>query len=240
MYWLKILLPPRLRLQLRLNLRYIRDLLNGQSVLFARQKIRSANFPMQLHLTQVIKTNAYTANKVNNLRLGISFLEKVLIRPGAIFSFWYLMPEPNLQNGFKEGRNLVGEKLSADIGGGLCQLSGILYHLSLMAGLEILERHPHSKDIYTATSRYTPLGSDATVVYGHKDFRIRNNLDQAIYFSFQLSEHEIIAQLCAKEKVEVIKLQFEAIDLGKMHRSLVYQLIEGKKIKLSEHDYERL
>jgi len=63
--------------------------------------------------------------------------------------------------------------LALDYGGGLCQLSGIIYHAVLEAGLEILERHPHSLDIYTATTRYTPLGSDAAVVYGHKDLRFK-------------------------------------------------------------------
>ena len=53
-------------------------------------------------------------------------------------------------------------------------MSGLIYYVSLMAGLEVLERHPHSRDIYDDQTRYAPLGADATVAYGFKDLRVLN------------------------------------------------------------------
>jgi vancomycin resistance protein VanW len=43
------------------------------------------------------------------------------------------------------------------MGGGLCQLSGIVYEAGLRAGLDPAERHPHSRDLYarrTASRRW--------------------------------------------------------------------------------------
>jgi hypothetical protein len=50
-----------------------------------------------------------------------------------------------------------------------------VYHIGIIAGLDIIERYNHSVDIYTDDTRFAPLGTDATVVYGYKDLRIRNN-----------------------------------------------------------------
>ncbi len=88
-------------------------------------------------------------------------------------------------------RNLVNGKIQFTYGGGICQVAGILYHLALMAGLDILERHSHSLDIYTEVERFTPLGADATVVYGYKDLRIRNNTGHPICFEIYITGNEI-------------------------------------------------
>ncbi len=42
----------------------------------------------------------------------------------------------------------------------------------MKADLEIVERHPHS-----VPSDYAPIGLDATIVYGSRDLRIKNNTD---------------------------------------------------------------
>ncbi len=241
MRWLKLIIPPSLRLRLRILQKYWQGIYNGQRFDFVKRGRMQVNYPSQLSLRQIIRPNNYSTNKVHNLQLAISCIENRLILPGQVFSFWHLVPRPTSKNGFREGRNLVGAELATDIGGGLCQQSGILYHLSLMAGLEIVERHPHSKDIYNENNRYTPLGSDATVVYGHKDFRFRNNLGFAFYFSFELSEDSLTAHLCAEEKVKGYKLRFESLDKGSVYRSMVHRLKEdGQWEKISEHEYERL
>jgi hypothetical protein len=66
--------------------------------------------------------------------------------------------------------------------------------------LKIVERHQHSVDIYTEENRYTPLGTDATVVFGYKDLRIRNPYHFPIQFWFSVEENHFIGELCSKEK----------------------------------------
>ena len=83
---------------------------------------------------------------------------------------------------FLPGRSLLAGQVGPDYRGGLCQLSGRIYYASLMAGLEIPERHPHSRDIYDDQTRYAPLGADATVAYAFKDLRVLNNLPFPVCF----------------------------------------------------------
>jgi vancomycin resistance protein VanW len=134
----------------------------------------------------------------------------------------------------------VGNKLDLDYGGGLCQLSGIMYYLILEAGLDILERHPHSLDIYTEESRYTPMGSDATVVYGHKDLRFLNNFDFPISFQFEILEKEILIHLCAAKPIKkcIVEFMVEKKENGKQVK--VTRQRNGKKEICSQHFYKNL
>ncbi len=128
-----------------------------------------------------------------------------------MFSYWRALGRPSLKKGYKKGRNLIQGKLSEDIGGGLCQLSGIIYHTSLIAGLEVLERHCHTMDIYQDHERYTPLGADATVVYGYKDLRIRNPFDFPIHFKFHIDDKSIRCKLFAQKTIQPQQLTFSTV-----------------------------
>jgi vancomycin resistance protein VanW len=104
--------------------------------------------------------------KIHNITLAIKGMNNLVIPPGTIFSFWHIVGRPTRVRGYLPGRSLVGGQLGPDFGGGLCQLSGLIYCTSLVAGLQILERHPHSRDIYDDQTRYAPLGADAAVASG--------------------------------------------------------------------------
>lgn len=205
---LKKLIPPYFRLQLRVLFTFVKDILANRYFSFVKKNASRISLPRQISKRQPIRKNDYSENKKHNLRLAIREIENLEISPQQIFSFWHLIPQPIPQNDFKKGRNLLGNKLDLDYGGGLCQLSGIMYHIILEAGLKILERHPHSLDIYTEESRYTPMGSDATVVYGHKDLRFLNSFDFPISFQFEILENEIVMHLCAEESIEKCEVEF--------------------------------
>ena len=187
---------------------FIKDFLSFRFFSFVKKNGLRTSLPRQTSMQQPIRKKEYSENKKHNLKLAIDHIENILILPNQIFSYWHLIPRPIPQNGFKKGRNLLGNSLALDYGGGLCQLSGIMYHLILEADLEILERHPHSMDIYTEATRYTPLGSDATVVYGHKDLRFRNNFDFPINFQFEILEDAIWIYLCANHPIEKCAIEF--------------------------------
>jgi len=95
-------------------------------------------------------------------------------------------------------------------GGGLCQISGLIYYSCLQSDIDIIERHNHSLDLYNDETRYTPLGTDATVVYGYKDLKIKNNYDSPIKINFEIVENELVLKLSTnsafkKKKVEFLK-----------------------------------
>lgn len=189
---MKALIPKELKLGIRFFVNLGKEMTNGYLFSFAKKRNDFFKFTNQLQLTQSLRPNQA---KVHNLRIAIKSIESITILPNEIFSFWKIVGKPSLKNGFKESRSILANKIEPTVGGGLCQLSGLVYYLSITANLEIIERHHHSIDIYTDETRFTPLGSDAAVAYGYKDLKIRNNSNGAIQFSFQIKEKEITIKL---------------------------------------------
>ncbi len=169
--WLRAGIPLEARQHYAYVRRRLRDAVRGTRL--ARERT-DARWPPRITLEQPIMAGEFLQNKLVNLRRGIASIEHSLIQPGRQWSFWAYVGKPSGNNGFAVGRNIVDGQLTRQIGGGLCQLSGLIYHLALLAGLEVVERHPHSVDIYQEHQRFTPLGADATVVWGSKDLRLKN------------------------------------------------------------------
>lgn len=126
-------------------------------------------------------------NKLHNIRLVMSKIQGLVLRPGEDFSFWRWAGAPTAENGYREGATFIRRQVRSALGGGLCQLSGLLYNLALLSGCRILERHNHSIDAY-GEGRYIPLGRDATVAHGLKDLRFMNPLAFSLRLEFDLSE----------------------------------------------------
>ena len=188
-----------IKLRGRLLLRLGRDLATKDFFRFSSKARQSIHFTHHISLTQEIKPSETFANKVFNLSTASQKINQHIILPNEIFSFWHVVGNPNSQ--FRKGRTIRNGKTIEETGGGVCQASGILYLLSLLAGLEILERHNHSVDLYTDETRFAPLGSDATVVYGYKDLRIKNNYKFPIKFELQIIEDTIKLDLSSTEKI---------------------------------------
>ncbi|MTB52032.1 GrpB family protein [Lewinella sp. W8] len=189
-------IPMSLKVRYQLLRRSWRDWRSGLRHQFARAEGGAlTDLPHRISLRQAVMPSATLAAKRHNFRLAIGRITPVRVRPGEVFSFWRAVGAPTRANGFREGRTIIDGKLQASFGGGLCQLSGLLYAVSLRAGLEVVERHNHSVDIYTEATRYAPLGADATVAYGYKDLRLRNNAAGLITFRFTLEDHSISVHL---------------------------------------------
>lgn len=201
---LKSIVPSHLKLKFRLAKRFISD----SKIDFAKTNSEKTSFLHSISTIQEIKQGAFYDNKVHNLKTASRKVETVIINPNEIFSFWKVIGSPLEKNGFKTGRNIIKGKVSEEIGGGLCQLSSIIYFAALKGNLEIVERYNHSVDIYKEDERFTPLGSDATVVYGYKDLRIKNNYNFPIQFSLSFEENKIICKLKSPEKIEECTLDF--------------------------------
>lgn len=210
-------IPPSWKRKGKLAQRYTFDLITGDLGKFAKYPPLSPGmlelFESQITIRQIIPNNSYLENKKHNLATAIACIENIPIYPGQIFSFWHLVGEASQQKGYRESRAIVNNQLKSEFGGGLCQIPGLLYILILKAGLNALERYPHSKDIYTEETRFAPLGSDATVVYGYKDFRFQNSLSVPFCFRFTLLNEAIIAELCSPEPLEEFSIDFKVTQL---------------------------
>ena len=116
-----------------------------------------------------------------NLRLAAQKLDGQVLLPGEVFDFNDTVGPRDEANGYKVAKVIAEGELVDGIGGGTCQISGTLHGAAFFAGLDIVERYPH-----TRPSGYIKMGLDATVVYPTINFRIRNS------FSFPIVLHETV------------------------------------------------
>jgi hypothetical protein len=97
-------------------------------------------------------------------------LDGVLIPPGVIFSFNARVGARDPMKGYLPAPIINDRGNLADIaGGGICQMATTIYNAALEAGMETVERHPHSRSV-----GYVPPGRDATILTWRKDLKLRN------------------------------------------------------------------
>jgi vancomycin resistance protein YoaR len=117
-----------------------------------------------------------SVGRVRNIARASEQLNGRLVRPGEVFTYNAVIAPVNGDNGYHKAPVIIGDQLVDDYGGGVCQVSTTLYGAALLAGLEIVERHPHSKPV-----KYVSPGLDATVVEDVIDFKFRNNMGSSVY-----------------------------------------------------------
>ena len=127
-------------------------------------------------------------NKVINLQIAVQRLDGLILRPGETFSFWKLVGKPTYRKGYREGMVLFLGKIGGDIGGGLCQLSNLIFWMTLHTPLTVVERYRHSHDVFPDSDRTQPFGSGATCAYPHRDLMIRNDTDQDFQLCLRVGE----------------------------------------------------
>ena len=121
---------------------------------------------------------ALQENKVKNLKLAVEKLNGTILHPGETFSYWRLIGKPSRRKGYQEGMVLFLGQIGSDVGGGLCQLSNLIFWMTLHTPLTVVERYRHSHDVFPDANRTQPFGSGATCAYPHRDLMIRNDTDQ--------------------------------------------------------------
>jgi vancomycin resistance protein VanW len=165
-----------------------------------------------LEIVQEIRPGATLEGKLANIALSAARLDGVVVAPGETLSFWALVGRPSAAAGFAIGRSIRGGAVGGEVGGGLCQVSGIAYEAGLRAGLVVAERHPHSRDLYTEAERFTSLGLDATVVWPYKDLRLVNPFAVDVQFRFVVRELTIAASVHAPIALEPAAIEIRRTD----------------------------
>ncbi len=202
-------IPKGIKVQYASSKRWWRDWRKGYHKHWAQEDRASIRYAGMIEVQQEIKQSPLFENKVHNMKLASKHIAALQIFPNEIFSFWKTIGKATEKKGYKKGRNIINGVLQEDIGGGLCQLAGIIYHVALKTGLKIVERHPHSIDIYEEHERYTPLGADAAVSFAYKDLRLKNNLGYPIKFSFIINNKSISCRLFTEEYCFPNTIEFE-------------------------------
>jgi len=231
-------LPAPLRKSIRVQQRNVTDLLRGEKRHLVPASGKHADYPAQATVQQRVTKVATLEAKLHNMRKAIALLHGLKIPVGGILSFWHVVGNPGARQGFRPGRNIVNGQLVEDFGGGLCQLSSAMYELALQTGMEVPERFAHSTNVYTPETSYTLLGLDATLAYGYKDLRLRNNFSFSLTFSFELSADKLLVALCAPEPLPQMALRVEHETSEEGLLSSVYRQENGSEELLSRDFYK--
>jgi len=141
----------------------------------------AAAFPHDVaqHATPLIRVLAgldpqLQHNKVVNLRLAAARLDGLVLRPGQRLSFWRQVGTPSRRRGFVDGLVLRRGELGAGVGGGMCQLTNLLFWMTLHTPLTVVERWRHSYDVFPDSGRAQPFGSGATCAWPVLDLQVVN------------------------------------------------------------------
>lgn len=240
-------LPEPLRMSAALCRRELRDRVQGLHRVMVRDVDAAQPFAdtagrwtILAETEQAVRSGALADGKRHNLGLGIARIDGMVLLPGQIFSFWKLVGRPSEGNGFRLGRGIRRGILQEDLGGGLCQLSGLIYNLGLMAGLEVIERQPHSRDIYTEEERVVPLGLDATVVWPWKDLRLRNGHAHPVRMALGMEEDRLHGAMEAAGPIVPMTVHTSRVDIASRRLVTVERGVDGQQRELVSRDEYRI
>lgn len=146
----------------------------------------------------------YQENKVHNLKLAAAVLDGMLIRPGETFSFCRAIRRADHRVPYKDGLTVVDGKLTAAPGGGLCQLSNLLFWLFLHAPLTVVERHGHGTRDFPDPDGGMPLGVDATISEGWLDLKVKNETADTFQLRLSFDPEHLTGRLLSSAEPEAV------------------------------------
>lgn len=194
----KLFFYGRMRFDGRRYARTRRETLLPYETFFTESPLLNENsgFPME-----------YQYNKVFNLKLAAACVDGMILRPGETFSFWQAVRRADRETPYKEGLNLADGRISASYGGGLCQLSSMLYWMFLHTPLTVVERHAHGVEQFPPTTQDLPAGTDATISEGWLDLKVRNDTPQTWQLSITFDEDTMYGEVrCSEPSAELFEV----------------------------------
>jgi vancomycin resistance protein VanW len=133
-------------------------------------------------------------NKITNLKIASKNINNVVVQPGETFSYWRLIGRTTKRKGYVDGMILYYGGFKSGIGGGLCQLSNLIYWMTLHTPLTIIERYRHSYDVFPDSNRTQPFGSGATCFYNYRDLQIYNGTNQTFQLCIDFDQDYLIGE----------------------------------------------
>lgn len=130
-------------------------------------------------LSSVTLNSAPDSASWNNIEVSMSYLNGMTLAPGESFDWnnyigWMTISS---EYGYQEAPVFVGTEVAYAAGGGICVTSTALYQAARDAGMNIIERHDHSKNV-----SYANPGDEASVSYGEINLVFENTTGQNVVF----------------------------------------------------------
>lgn len=129
------------------------------------------------------------SNRIRNIRNGVKLLNGLLIAPGETFSAIKALAPFTLDNGYLPELVIKGDKITPELGGGLCQIGTTTFRMAMNTGLPIVERRNHSLVVsyYNDPSNGSP-GTDATIYEPSPDLKFTNDTGHYLLFQAEMIE----------------------------------------------------
>lgn len=141
------------------------------------------------------------AARTVNVRLAAQALDGTVLEPGDVLSFNAIVGPRTPARGYQPAPVILHETRQVQTGGGVCQVASTVFIAGLLSGLGVSERWRHSTPV-----DYIALGEDATIAWGAKDLKLRNDTGQRL----RLRVGIVGAALSARfEGVEPLADEFE-------------------------------
>jgi vancomycin resistance protein YoaR len=136
--------------------------------------------------------------RLTNIHRAADLMDETLLLPGEVFSLNGTVGERTKERGFAAGYVISGGRLAVDYGGGVSQLATTTFNAAFFAGLEDVEHHPHSFYI----SRY-PEGREATVAWGLKDLRFRNDSPNGVLITTSYTSSSVTVRMWGTKRYRI-------------------------------------
>ncbi|WP_066319508.1 VanW family protein [Bacillus sp. FJAT-29814] len=133
-------------------------------------------------------------NKVKNLAIAAKCINGIVLKPGETFSYWRLIGSTSKNKGYVDGMILHYGKVTTGVGGGLCQLSNLIYWMTLHTPLTVTERYRHSYDVFPDSKRDQPFGSGATCAFNYLDLQIKNETNNTYQLIVYLTDTHLVGE----------------------------------------------
>jgi len=115
------------------------------------------------------------AARTANIHIAAEALDGHVLAPGEVLSFDRVVGPRSLERGYQMAPVILRETRQMQTGGGVCQVASAMFVAGLLSGLTPVERWRHSTPV-----DYIPLGYDATIAWGAKDLKLRNDTGQRV------------------------------------------------------------
>ncbi|PLS17117.1 hypothetical protein CVD28_13770 [Bacillus sp. M6-12] len=143
--------------------------------------------------------NPSNKNRSHNIALAAEALNNHVVFPQETFSFNKVVGKRTESKGYRKAKVIIRGEFSEGIGGGICQVSSTLFNAVDDAGMKIVERYCHTRQV-----PYVPFGRDATVSWYGPDFKFKNNYNQPILIMAKAQGGLMIINIYSSEAVKFI------------------------------------
>lgn len=143
--------------------------------------------PIASYSTPLLNKNS---DRVYNIKLAAKKINGYKLKPDETFSFNDVVGKRDSESGYRKAPVIIDKEFEDDIGGGVCQLSSTIFNAADRAGLQITERHSHSRPV-----TYVPAGRDAAVSFDYLDLEFKNNKKYPVIIKVSVEKSRVYVSI---------------------------------------------